>query len=293
MTKRIRPTIELICAHTGEKFLKCKAEYDRQLKKGNNLFYKDRKTAGLALREKKRVRSKDPVERICKHCGKLFSIIPTPKSGHFCSRECQSTHNWIKIKSDVEKFQQVKKNFSVSALNAWENIKKTQVYQYKLKLKSNIEKECVICKNKFTVTSTPNAQTCSKICLSKLMSIKAKANPNCGGETNYKKFIYKNQYFDSSWEVEIAKWMDENNVQWIRTKKIMFLWTDDNNEKRRYYPDFFLPKYNIYLDPKNKFLIEKDKIKIERAQKENNIIIVCGLKDYVLNELKSLINKQI
>lgn len=32
---------------------------------------------------------------------------------------------------------------------------------------------------------------------------------------------------------------------------------DDDGKQRRYVPDFYLPKYDLYLDPKNDYLIKK------------------------------------
>ena len=47
-----------------------------------------------------------------------------------------------------------------------------------------------------------------------------------------------------------------------------------NNIKHLYYPDFYLPDYNVYLDPKNSFLIKKDKEKINRTATQNKINII-------------------
>ena len=116
----------------------------------------------------------------------------------------------------------------------------------------------------------------------------SRANPNCGGETNYRKFKYNDIWMDSSWEVNVAKWMDENNIKWRRDRKINFKWTDMDGKLRRYYPDFYLEKYNVYLDPKNKYLIEKDTYKINQVQKENNIKVIFGLQDYVIDKVKEL-----
>lgn len=81
---------------------------------------------------------------------------------------------------------------------------------------------------------------------------------------------YSGVWFDSNWEVQVAKSLDENCVSWIRPKT-GFAWTD---EGRKYYPDFFLPDFNVYLDPKNDYLIIKDKLKIDEAQKRNNIRVL-------------------
>jgi hypothetical protein len=91
---------------------------------------------------------------------------------------------------------------------------------------------------------------------------------------------------DSSWEVNLAKWLDNNSIEWKRDRKINFIWTDICGKKRRYYPDFYLPKYNIYLDPKNKFKLKKDEYKLSRVILENNIKLIYGLESDVICQLK-------
>lgn len=81
---------------------------------------------------------------------------------------------------------------------------------------------------------------------------------------------YKDIWFDSKWEVEVAKSLDENNIEWIRPRD-GFIWTDKGN---KYYPDFYLPKYGVYLDPKNDYLQQKDAEKICEACERNNIRVV-------------------
>lgn len=274
--------IELICAYTGEKFLKDRREYNRQTRNGKTLFYKDRETAIKAVNEKRPVKQIILENRSCKKCSKSF-VVASNKVSHFCSTSCCSSWNWdIFKKSDgYEKF----------VLEASKNSLKRKVWKNKkddlISTEITVNK-CVICNKSFVTKAWKTKLTCSKACYGKVASINSKAHPNCGGETNYKKFVYDGITMDSSWEVEIAKWMDENNVAWVRSRKLMFLWTDEKGDRRRYYPDFYLPKYNIYLDPKNKFLIEKDRFKIETAQKENNIKIIWGHKDLILNYLKTL-----
>lgn len=86
---------------------------------------------------------------------------------------------------------------------------------------------------------------------------------------------------ESSYEVKVAKILDELCIKWDKVRK-GFVW-DDNGQKRRYIPDFYLPEQDIFLDPKNDYLIKKDKRKIKSAMQINNIRVV------VLS--KTLINK--
>jgi hypothetical protein len=54
---------------------------------------------------------------------------------------------------------------------------------------------------------------------------------------------------DSSWEEALAKRLDELHIEWERPKPIQ--WVDSNGRTRNYFPDFYLPLYQLYLDPKN------------------------------------------
>lgn len=98
---------------------------------------------------------------------------------------------------------------------------------------------------------------------------------------------YKNIKLDSSYEVKVASSLDENNVKWIRPERIRYY--DLNNKLHYYTPDFYLPDYDIYLDPKNDFLIENinpnlgycDKDKIKWVMEQNNIKILILDKNHL------------
>lgn len=97
---------------------------------------------------------------------------------------------------------------------------------------------------------------------------------------------YKDIWFDSEWEIKVAISLDENNILWERPKK-GFIWTNEGN---KYYPDFYLPKYDIYLDPKNDYLQKIDKEKIAEASRRNNIsVLVLSANELEWNKIKAKI----
>lgn len=100
-----------------------------------------------------------------------------------------------------------------------------------------------------------------------------------------KNILYKNVILESTYEVVCAEILDELDITWEKVRA-GFKW-DDNGKIRRYIPDFYLPEFGIYLDPKNDYLINKDKRKIQSACEINNIIVVVLsqsqlTKDYML-----------
>lgn len=96
---------------------------------------------------------------------------------------------------------------------------------------------------------------------------------------------YKGIWFDSSYELIVAKELDKHCVAWERPKK-GFVY----KEGKRYYPDFYLIDYDVYLDPKNDYLIPLHKEKINKAMEVNSIqVLVLTEKQLTWNEIKKLL----
>ena len=145
--------------------------------------------------------------------------------------------------------------------------------------KTTHEKYCINNPNRIVCKGHPHTEESKK-----KLSVSAKKN-NLGGWHTGKKVIYNDVLLGSSYEEILVKELDKNNIKW--EKPDCFKWVSPiDNEEHRYYPDIYLPQYNIYLDPKNDYLIEninpkfgiKDIDKIKIVEKQNNI------KIYVLNK---------
>ena len=84
----------------------------------------------------------------------------------------------------------------------------------------------------------------------------------------------------STYELALAKDLDENNIRWDLPKK--FKYRDPTGKIRSYTADLFLLDYNVYLDPKNDFLIQNinprlgfsDIEKIKLVEEQNNVCII-------------------
>ena len=117
-----------------------------------------------------------------------------------------------------------------------------------------------------------------------------------GGFNMRRGILYKDTKLDSSYEVAVAKSLDEHQIKWERCKRFPYKTVDG---KLHYYtPDFYLPDFDIYLDPKNDFLINNinprtginDVVKIKMVCEQNNIKVLVLDK----NQLDwSVINKLI
>jgi hypothetical protein len=86
---------------------------------------------------------------------------------------------------------------------------------------------------------------------------------------------------ESTWEHAIAQWLDANNVDWTRPAHLP--WIDKKGKKRKYFPDFYLPKYDVYLDPKNPYQISISLDKLEYISSRYSLVYgeVERIKQYV------------
>lgn len=113
---------------------------------------------------------------------------------------------------------------------------------------------------------------------------------------HHKIYSYKDFTFFSSYEFKVAQSLDNNNIRWVQPKRLKYI---DNKNKLHYYTaDFYLPDYDIYLDPKNDFLINnenpilgyKDIDKIKWVMEQNNVkILVLNKNQLTWNEINKLI----
>lgn len=89
---------------------------------------------------------------------------------------------------------------------------------------------------------------------------------------------------DSSWEEALAKRLDSINVEWIRPKDpIEYIGSD--GKTHNYFPDFYLPQQDLYLDPKNPMALLAQKDKLDSVQKIlTNLVIIRTLNE--CNEFK-------
>lgn len=109
--------------------------------------------------------------------------------------------------------------------------------------------------------------------------------------------IYGDVKLDSSYEVRVAKDLDRNNVAWQRCGQ--FYYKDDAGVEHHYTPDCYLPDYDVYLDPKNDYLIENgqkglpftDKQKIDWVCEQNNIrVIILDQHSLTWEAIKSILD---
>lgn len=88
---------------------------------------------------------------------------------------------------------------------------------------------------------------------------------------------YNGVLMDSSWEVRLAKSLDEANIEWLRPSPIRY---ELDGVNRKYFPDFYLPEYDLYVDPKNQhaYNVQVRKIKV-LLENIKNLVFLTSLEE--------------
>ena len=101
---------------------------------------------------------------------------------------------------------------------------------------------------------------------------------------------YKGVMLDSTWELYLAKRLDSLEIEWDRPEPIK--WIDKEGKTHNYFADFYLPKYDLYLDPKNPYAIQVQKKKLDcLLEQYKNIVIINsenGCKNFNLDSVAQL-----
>lgn len=83
-----------------------------------------------------------------------------------------------------------------------------------------------------------------------------------------KHYIYNGVRIDGTWELLFAQYLDTHNIQWEKTPNHFdYFW---EGKMHCYYPDFYLPEYDVYIEIKG-YETEKD---LEKYKVVNNLIVL-------------------
>jgi hypothetical protein len=118
-------------------------------------------------------------------------------------------------------------------------------------------------------------------------SIQGRANASKGGgyrenSGHSKKFkvidsFGKETTLQSSYELECSQLLDKLQIKWNRPKAMKY-------GGRNYFADFYLPEYDVYLDPKNNYKAKLDAEKIAAVIEENKVKLFVLLKEQITEE---------
>jgi hypothetical protein len=216
----------------------------------------------------------------CEYCLKTFELSKkrandnlrlrreksSCKIGNFCSHQC-----WSKSRLTIKSFycktcgnecmrsnREIRKSksgfvfCSISCSAIFHNMKRKENIPVKPKPAKRIKhpkgfrkvSNCEECGISFEHRPTTVRKYCSVYCSSK--------NKYHENSNRVKKCIYKNYQMDSGAELAFAKLLDQYDIQWEKNKYKFFVFRDLEGKSRKYYPDFYLPKYDWWIEIKGK-----------------------------------------
>ncbi len=101
--------------------------------------------------------------------------------------------------------------------------------------------------------------------------IEGKIKPSYGG----KRVSYKNLILRSTWEKEVAQFLDKNNIKWEYENMIIPYYDIERNVVANTIPDFYLPEFNVVIEVKGRgydSLQTKDKMEAISALGYNTFL---------------------
>lgn len=87
----------------------------------------------------------------------------------------------------------------------------------------------------------------------------------------------KETTLQSSYELKCSEILDKLKIKWNRPKAMKY-------SGRNYFADFYLPDYDIFLDPKNSYKAKLDANKIAAVIAENNVRLYVLLEAQITEE---------
>lgn len=203
----------------------------------------------------------------CPKCQTLFD--PKGKWGNkkFCSRTCANSRG-----PRTEEFKQKNREFALANPKGWavDPKKFNNTSDRWAKLRTTLV--CAECKNSFEVAYSKRKQKyCSILCASK-----NRFHPNSTIKHNCQ---YKGFQMDSGAELLFAQKCDELKINWHKNTTEYFTFTNSNNKESKYYPDFYLTDYDIWVEIKGlRYVREDDELRRAAVNKPVFLLISNSFK---------------
>lgn len=199
----------------------------------------------------------------CKHCNK-------PLSGYqklFCSRSCSAKINNLSraprtIESKLKTSTTIKKLIMEGSFTPSINFKPVNRISEFPFTRLYGTYQCHYCNNIFWRLQC-DQKCCSIECRDTIRS------QNKCRKTHIKyfsNFDAKQVDLQSTWELKIAQWLDDNNIRWSRPSKRITWFSQSLQKNKTYLPDFYIVDYDYFIDVKNPIKIEQDKIKLNELK---------------------------
>lgn len=213
-----------------------------------------------------------------KHCrGCNSALLFESRSNKFCSASCSATFN--NAKRAQHGWKHSPRTIKLMSEWACQNPRGVIVNQPSRPKKEPVRRTCKECSTEFFIHPSNKKKYCSKTC----------ADKHRGGFRTYKQLLRNESYFcgykmDSGAEKYFATLLNEKGIQWIKNDfqwKKKFPYKKVNNRWLYYYPDFYLPQLNLWIEIKGKRYQRHDDQSRYNAVPNHVLVMYDAIKDYV------------
>lgn len=199
---------------------------------------------------------------ICKHCGKICKNYNSLVQHEI---RCKENPNRIKfITTNFEKYNKLIKAGERHGSNQFIKAKKLGLPKPEISAETRYKLGKGFRGKHHSQETKDKLSTSMRRAVEKYPESYSSANVN----GRVKKYIYNGVSLDGRWELLVAMYLDEHNIEWERPKTYFeYTW---NNSVHKYFPDFYLPKYNYYIEVKG-YKRDRDDYKWKSI---NNLIVL-------------------
>lgn len=182
----------------------------------------------------------------CEKCGKIM----TEKygSGRFCSKSCANSH--VRSEESKEKTSKSMKKSGLHGAALRSHLNRIEACQ---NLDDELNRTCIVCGNQIPLSASKIRKTCSDECKKQLLR-KHAIDRHLGGPSKVssygKRGSYKGIHCDSTYELGFLVYCIDHDINIIRNNKSFQY--EYNQKIHNYYPDFYLPDYNIFIEIKGR-----------------------------------------
>ena len=271
------PAAECTCMNCGKVFLKGLRWIERTpLHMCSRQCGFEYKAKQCKAERQKQLESWKAEQHRCATCGKVMTEFYG--SGKFCSRACANTK---------EHSDETKKKISSSCAKFYADIDITKhadclplIQTHSARQQYAVDpKLCIICGSEIPY-ELRRRTTCNIECYKALAALNAKKN-SLGGLTdgcgNYSKHgRYKGIKCDSIYELVFLIYCLDNNISISRNKK--YFSYEFEGKSRKYYPDFYLPDSNTFIELKG-YKDAKVDLKLQAVVDSGNNINILYKQD--------------
>lgn len=177
----------------------------------------------------------------CFYCGSRLERETSPNGRYFCNQSCSSKYSHERGCYDDKWTDERRRRASEKAIE--------RGFKPPTREKGMYTRACLNCNASFKISQPSYVKKYCRDCQ------KLKMGGFRQNSTKVHRSMYKDSQMDSGAELLFAKLLDEAGIRWQKNSTVFFEYVYDGKDKK-YYPDFFLPELDLWIEIKGKRYVE-------------------------------------